>query len=76
MGALLGSGTISGPTRDSRGWMIELARRVAKEPVAISGGTRSFLAEGDTLTLRGGAVGDGYHIGVGGTCCGTVLFRA
>jgi fumarylacetoacetase len=71
VGDLLGSGTISGPTRDSRGSMIELSWG-GKEPITISGGTRSFLLDGDTLTLRGHAQGDGYRIGFG-DCAGTIL---
>ncbi len=71
VGDLLGSGTISGPTRDSRGSMIELGWG-GKELVEITGGTRSFLEDGDTLTLRGRAQGDGYRIGFG-ECRGMIL---
>ncbi|MFN4192750.1 MAG: fumarylacetoacetase [Tabrizicola sp.] len=70
-GDLLGSGTISGPTRDSRGSLLELSWG-GKEPVAIAGGTRTFIADNDTLTLRGWCRGDGYTIGFG-DCTGTVL---
>jgi fumarylacetoacetase len=70
-GDLLGSGTISGPTRDSRGSLLELSWG-GKEPIAIAGGSRSFLEDGDTLTLRGQARGDGYAIGFG-DCTGQVL---
>jgi fumarylacetoacetase len=71
VGDLLGSGTISGPTRDSRGSLLELSWG-GKEPFAIVGGTRSFIENGDTLTLRGHARGDGYRIGFG-PCAGQVL---
>jgi fumarylacetoacetase len=71
VGDLLGSGTISGPTRDSRGSLLELSWG-GKEPVEVSGGTRSFLEDGDTLTLRGHAQGDGYRIGFG-DCAGKVI---
>ncbi len=72
VGDLLGSGTISGPERDSRGSLLELSWG-GKEPLTLpSGDTRSFLEDGDTLTLRGHAQGDGYRIGFG-TCAGTVL---
>lgn len=70
-GDLLGSGTISGPTRESRGSLLELSWG-GKEPFAIEGGTRSFVVDGDTLTLRGHARGDGYVIGFG-DCSGQVL---
>jgi fumarylacetoacetase len=71
VGDLLGSGTISGPTKDSRGSLLELSWG-GKEPLAIAGGSRSFLEDGDTLTLRGHAQGDGYRIGFG-DCAGQVL---
>jgi fumarylacetoacetase len=69
-GDLLGSGTISGPTKDSRGSLLELSWG-GKEPFPVDGGTRSFIEDGDTLTLRGHARGDGYRIGFG-DCTGTL----
>lgn len=70
-GDLLGSGTISGPTKDSRGALLELSWG-GKEPIALeTGGTRSFLEDGDRLTLRGAAMGAGYRIGFG-ACSGTL----
>ena len=71
VGDLLGSGTISGPTKDSRGSLLELSWG-GKEPIAIAGGTRSFIEDNDTLTLRGHAKGAGYTIGFG-DCVGTVI---
>jgi fumarylacetoacetase len=71
VGDLLGSGTISGPTKDSRGSLLELSWG-GKEPFEITGGTRSFIEDNDTLTLRGHATGDGYRIGFG-ACTGKVL---
>lgn len=70
-GDLLGSGTISGPTRDSRGSLLELSWG-GKEPIAIAGGTRTFIEDNDTLSLRGGCRGDGYVIGFG-DCVGKVI---
>ena len=70
-GDLLGSGTISGPTKESRGSLLELSWG-GKEPIAIAGGSRSFVEDGDTLTLRGQCKGDGYAIGFG-DCTGTLL---
>ena len=64
VGDLLGSGTISGPTRESRGSLLELSWG-GKEPFAIDGGTRSFIEDNDTLTLRGHSRGEGYRIGFG-----------
>lgn len=70
-GDLLGSGTISGPEKDSRGSLLELSWG-GKEPFAVHGGTRSFIQDNDTLTLRGHAQGDGYRIGFG-DCVGKVI---
>ena len=71
VGDLLGSGTISGPTKDSRGSLLELSWG-GKEPFAIAGGTRSFIEDNDTLSLRGACRGDGFTIGFG-DCVGTVI---
>ena len=71
-GDLLGSGTISGPTKPERGSLLELSWG-GKEPLTLdTGETRSFLEDGDRLTLTGHAQGDGYRIGFG-ACTGTLL---
>lgn len=71
-GDLLGSGTISGETKESRGSLLELSWG-GKEPLTLeTGEERSFIADGDTLTLKGAAKGDGYTIGFG-DCVGKVL---
>jgi fumarylacetoacetase len=71
-GDLLGSGTISGPSKESRGSLLELSSG-GKEPLVLNGGeTRSFLHDHDTITLRGQAKGDGYTIGFG-DCTGRIL---
>lgn len=70
-GDLLGSGTISGPEKENRGSLLELSWG-GKEPLTLDcGEIRSFLEDGDTLTLHGAAHGDGYTIGFG-TCTGTI----
>ena len=71
VGDLLGSGTISGPTKESRGSLLELSWG-GKEPFPVAGGTRSFIQDNDTLTLRGQCRGDGYTIGFG-ECSGQVI---
>jgi fumarylacetoacetase len=71
VGDLLGSGTISGPDKNSRGSLLELSWG-GKEPIAIAGGTRTFIEDNDTLTLRGAALGSGYRIGFG-ECRGKVV---
>lgn len=71
VGDLLGSGTISGPTRDSCGSMLELSWG-GREPLIIGQETRSFLEDHDTITFTGKAIGDGYIIGFG-ICSGTIM---
>jgi fumarylacetoacetase len=58
-GDLFGSGTISGPTRDTRGCLLELTWG-GQEPVTLDdGSTRAFLEDGDTVTITGWAPGPG-----------------
>jgi fumarylacetoacetase len=72
VGDLLGSGTISGPEKHQRGALLEITWG-GKEPIMLdTGETRSFVEDGDTLTLRGAAMGDGYRVGFG-ACTATVL---
>lgn len=72
VGDLLGTGTISGPEKSERGSLLELSWG-GKEPIPLDdGGTRTFIEDGDTLSLLGTAVGDGYRIGFG-PCDGTIL---
>ncbi len=52
-GDLYASGTISGTSPDSYGSFIELSWRGAKPLHLRSGEERSFLEDGDTVTLRG-----------------------
>lgn len=71
VGDLLGSGTISGAEPDSRGSLLELSWGGKTPVVLASGEERRFLEDGDTLTLRGAARGEGYRIGFG-ACSGQV----
>jgi fumarylacetoacetase len=64
-GDLLASGTISGPTEESRGCMLELTWRGANPLTLPSGETRKWLEDGDSLTITGWAQGDGYRVGFG-----------
>jgi fumarylacetoacetase len=58
-GDLYASGTVSGPERDQRGSFLELSWNGA-EPVRLSDGhTRTFLEDGDSVTIRGHAPGSG-----------------
>ena len=64
-GDLLASGTISGPTEESRGCMLELTWRGANPLKLPSGETRKWLEDGDRLAITGWCQGDGYRIGFG-----------
>ena len=64
-GDLLASGTISGPTEDSYGSMLELAWKGTKPIQLSSGETRAFLQDGDRVTMRGWCEGKDYRIGFG-----------
>jgi fumarylacetoacetase len=56
-GDLYASGTVSGPERDQAGCFLELTVN-GTEPVKLAdGSTRGFLADGDTVTIRGSAPG-------------------
>jgi len=69
VGDLLGSGTISGPEKENRGSLLEISWG-GKEPFTLdTGETRSFIEDGDTLTLKGAAQGTGYRVGFG-ACTG------
>ena len=65
-GDLYASGTVSGPGRDQTGCFLELTWGGA-EPVTLGDGSeRTFLADGDTVTIRGSAPGpDGTTVGLG-----------
>ena len=72
-GDLLGSGTVSGETKESRGSLLELTMR-GTEPLHLPGGEeRKFLQDGDEVILRGQAERPGARrIGLG-ECRGVVL---
>lgn len=72
-GDLLGSGTVSGRTKDSRGCLMELTWRGA-EPIALPNGeTRAYLEDGDDVIMSAFAARDGaVRIGFG-ICEGRVL---
>lgn len=72
-GDLLGSGTLSGPTLDQAGALIELTAG-GKNPITLANGeTRTFLEDGDTIILKAWCEKSGAaRIGFG-ECVGTVL---
>ncbi|HET8866513.1 MAG TPA: fumarylacetoacetase [Gracilimonas sp.] len=64
-GDLYGSGTISGPDKDSYGSMLELAWKGTKPLKLPSGEERTFLEDGDEVVMTGFAQGEGYKVGFG-----------
>lgn len=64
-GDLLASGTISGPTPDSLGSMLELAWKGTRPIQLPNGETRTFLQDGDRITMTGWCQGPGYRVGFG-----------
>lgn len=65
VGDVMASGTISGPTPDSFGSMLELSWRGTKPLVLDSGEERSFLQDGDTVVMRGYCEKEGIRVGFG-----------
>ena len=72
-GDLFASGTVSGDRPDQRGSLIELSWNGAEPLRMPDGGTRSFLEDGDTVTISATAPGpEGSRIGLG-EVTGTVV---
>lgn len=64
-GDMMGSGTISGPTPDSYGSMLELTWG-GKNPIKLNDGTeRKFLNDGDTVIFKGYCKNNEVRIGFG-----------
>ena len=60
------------PHEDSYGSLLELTWN-GKKPLQLNeGGTRTFIEDGDELTLAGWCQGDGYRVGFG-ACVGEIL---
>jgi fumarylacetoacetase len=75
-GDLYASGTVSGTAADQRGSLIELSWNGSDPLQLADGSTRTFLEDGDTVTIRATAPGpDGSRIGLGevsGTISGAI----
>ena len=72
-GDLLGSGTLSGPDRDSWGCLLELTRG-GREPIKLpSGESRAFLEDDDEVILHGRATAAGAKSIGFGECRGRVV---
>mgnify|MGYP003625943843 FL=1 len=71
-GDLMGSGTISGPTKDSYGSMLELTWK-GENPIKLKdGSTRKFINDNDTVIMRAYCKNSKVRIGFG-ECLGTIL---
>ena len=72
VGDLYASGTISGPTPDSYGSMLEITWQ-GKNPIQMPDGTeRKFIQDNDTVVMRAHAEKEGVRIGFG-ECTGKIL---
>ncbi len=65
VGDMMASGTISGPTPDSYGSMLELAWAGSRPIKLENGEERKFIQDGDTVIMRGFAEKEGKRVGFG-----------
>ena len=61
----MGSGTISGPTPNSYGSLLEITWNATKPLTLANGEQRTFIQDGDTLTMKGYCEKDGLRVGFG-----------
>lgn len=71
VGDLLASGTISGPTPDSLGSMLEITWNGTKPVVMPDNTDRTFIEDGDTVSMKGWCENENIRIGFG-PCMGTI----
>ncbi|MEO8022353.1 fumarylacetoacetase [Polaromonas sp.] len=72
-GDLFGSGTLSGPKPEQAGSLLELTQGGKQQLQLSNGEQRTFLLDGDTVTLRGFCQREGFRRIGFGECQGTVL---
>ncbi len=65
VGDMYASGTISGPDKESFGSMLELSWKGTQPIEMPDGSTRTFIEDGDRVSMRGWAEKDGVRIGFG-----------
>lgn len=71
-GDLLGTGTISGPVDDELGSLLELTENGSRPVTLPNGEIRTYLQDGDEVTLKGRCHRDGF-VSIGfGDCRGTI----
>ncbi|DBA76455.1 hypothetical protein WJX79_006618 [Trebouxia sp. C0005] len=71
-GDLLGTGTISSDAKNGLGSLLEASWQGTRQVALNSGQQRTFIEDGDTITLTGYCQGDSYRVGFG-ECSGKVL---
>jgi len=74
-GDLFGSGTLSGSLPEQAGSLLELSAGGKQAITLRNGEQRTFLQDGDTVTLRGRCTRDGWRSIGFGACAGSVLAR-
>jgi fumarylacetoacetase len=73
VGDILATGTISGPAESSAGCLLERTRNGAQPILLPTGESRTFLADGDEIILRGSCEAPGHpRVGLG-ECRATIL---
>lgn len=72
VGDLYGSGTVSGPTENSAGCLVEMTRGGTNKITLADGSTRDYLLDGDQVVLRGLSEKPGCQAIDFGTLSGTI----
>ena len=65
-------GDVAAQAPDGSGCLLELTRNGAEAVPLAGGGTRTYLQDGDSVTLSGYCQGDGFRVGFG-ECAGSLL---
>jgi fumarylacetoacetase len=73
IGDILATGTISGPTESSAGCLLELTRNGTAPLQLPNGETRTYLQDGDEITLRGNCTTPNHPPITLGECRATIL---
>jgi fumarylacetoacetase len=72
-GDLLASGTVSGPTSDALGSLLEISQGGRQSIALPNGEARTFLEDGDEIVMRGTCSAPGYRRLGFGECRGVIL---
>ena len=67
-GDMMASGTISGNDESAYGSMLEISWKGTKSVTMVDGTERKFIADNDTVIMRGYAEKDGVRVGFGEVC--------